>query len=154
MSRWMEPGRILAAALMFGLLVATAIPVAAESRPRVTASQSTSAGLAAIDQAARANKYLYVFFWKTNDPSTQNSYGVFKKAMTDLSATADSVTVQIADAKEKPIVDKFDVSRAPMPLVLALAPNGAGCGWRGSGRTSRSGPARRCSPMTSSPGPP
>jgi hypothetical protein len=125
MSRWIVPSRILLAALMFGLLIAPATPVAAESRPVVTASHSTSAGLAAIDQAARGNKYLYVFFWKTNDSSTQESYGVFKQAMTGMAGSADSVAVQIADAKEKPMVDKFDVSRAPMPLVLALAPNGA-----------------------------
>jgi hypothetical protein len=121
----MEPRRNLAAVFTFGLLLAAAVPVTAESHPAVAVSQSSSAGLAAIDEAARDNRYLYVFFWKTNDSSTQNSYDVFKKAMADLAGTADSVTVQIADHKEKPIVDKFDVSRAPMPLVLALAPNGA-----------------------------
>jgi hypothetical protein len=78
-----------------------------------------------MDQAARGNKFLYVFFWKDNDQSTQTSYGVFKKAVTDMAATADSIAIQIASANEKPIVDKFDVSRAPMPLVLAIAPNGA-----------------------------
>jgi hypothetical protein len=110
---------------MIGLLSMTALPAGAESRPGVAASHSASAGLAAIDQASRANKYLYVFFWKNNDSSTQESYGVFKNAMTGMAGSTDSVTVQIADAKEKPMVDKFDVSRAPMPLVLALAPNGA-----------------------------
>ena len=29
------------------------------------------------------------------------------------------------DSSEKDIVAKFDLSRAPMPLVLAMAPNGA-----------------------------
>ena len=33
--------------------------------------------------------------------------------------------MNIADSSEKAIVDKFDLSRAPMPLVLAIAPNGA-----------------------------
>jgi hypothetical protein len=126
MPRWIGPGRTLVATvLMFGLLIATAFPVAAESRTGPSASRGVSAGQLAMDQAARANKYLYVFFWKTNDQSTQNGYGVFKTAMTGVADTAGSIAIQIADAKEKPIVDKFDVSRAPMPLVLALAPNGA-----------------------------
>ncbi len=33
--------------------------------------------------------------------------------------------MNITDASEKAIVDKFDLTRAPMPLVLAIAPNGA-----------------------------
>ncbi len=33
--------------------------------------------------------------------------------------------MNIAETSEKAIVDKFDLERAPMPLVLAIAPNGA-----------------------------
>jgi hypothetical protein len=52
-------------------------------------------------------------------------YGVFQSAMEKWSQAADSIAVQIADPNERPIVDKYGVSRAPMPLVLAIAPNGA-----------------------------
>ena len=38
---------------------------------------------------------------------------------------AQSVAVNTTDASEKSIVAKFDLERAPMPLVLAVAPNGA-----------------------------
>jgi hypothetical protein len=38
---------------------------------------------------------------------------------------ADSVAINVAEPAEKKIVDKFQLDRAPMPLVLALAPNGA-----------------------------
>ena len=36
-----------------------------------------------------------------------------------------TIEVQTTDAAEKALVDKFGVSRAPLPLVLAVAPNGA-----------------------------
>ena len=52
-------------------------------------------------------------------------YGVFQSAMKKWTESTDSIGVQITDPNEKPVVDKFGVSRAPMPLVLALAPNGA-----------------------------
>ena len=38
---------------------------------------------------------------------------------------ADSIAIYVADPAEKPIVDKFGVRGAPMPLVLAIAPTGA-----------------------------
>lgn len=88
-------------------------------------SRSTSKGLAAIDSAARNGKYLFIFFWKTNDEQSQTMYGVFQSTMNKWAKSTDSIGVNIADPKEKPVVDKFGVSRAPMPLVLALAPNGA-----------------------------
>ena len=38
---------------------------------------------------------------------------------------ADSVEVDITLPSEKDIVEKFGLSRAPMPIILAIAPNGA-----------------------------
>ena len=35
------------------------------------------------------------------------------------------VKVKANDPSEKPIVDKFNLNRSPMPFVLVLAPNGA-----------------------------
>ena len=82
-------------------------------------------GMAAIKQAADAGKYLFVFFSKTDDDQTLAMRKVFDKAMEKAADRAQSVAVNITDASEKAIVDKFDLSRAPMPLVLAIAPNGA-----------------------------
>jgi len=81
--------------------------------------------MAAIKQAADAGKYVFVFFSKTDDDQTLAMRKVFDKAMTKAADRARSIAVNITDASEKPIVDKFDLSRAPMPLVLAMAPNGA-----------------------------
>jgi hypothetical protein len=81
--------------------------------------------MAAIKKAADDGKYLFVFFSKTDDAQTLAMRKVFDKAMEKGADRAQSVAVNITDASQKPIVDKFDLGRAPMPLVLAIAPNGA-----------------------------
>jgi len=113
-----------------GLVMATARQAVAQTRePYAVASRTvtpiTSKGLAAIDSAARNDKYLFIFFWKANDKQSQAMYGVFQSSMKKWAESTDSIGVNVTDANEKPVVDRFGVSRAPMPLVVALAPNGA-----------------------------
>ena len=51
--------------------------------------------------------------------------GAFDAAMAKMADRADALAVQVTDPAEKPIVDKFTLRGAPMPLVLAIAPTGA-----------------------------
>jgi len=88
-------------------------------------SASTSKGTAAMEAAARANKYLFVFFWSSQDQQTDAMHQVFQATMNKMTDRADTVAVNVGDPAERPLVDKFGVSRAPMPFVLAIAPNGA-----------------------------
>lgn len=81
--------------------------------------------MAAIKQASEAGKYLFVFFSKADDDQTAAMRAVFDKAMEKIADRAQSIAVNVSDVSEKAIVDKYDLSRAPMPLVLAIAPNGA-----------------------------
>ncbi|OHB80913.1 MAG: hypothetical protein A2V98_05590 [Planctomycetes bacterium RBG_16_64_12] len=100
----------------------------AEDQPKASASNpspGSGSGMAAIKQASEAGKYLFIFLSKADDDQTLAMRKVFDQAMEKVADRAQSVAVDIADASETAIVDKFDLSRAPMPLVLALAPNGA-----------------------------
>ena len=81
--------------------------------------------MAALREASQSGKYLFAFFFKAEDEQTVAMRKVFDKAMQKVADRAQSVAVNTADASEKSIVAKFDLERAPMPLVLALAPNGA-----------------------------
>ncbi|MCX7425322.1 MAG: hypothetical protein NTW96_06815 [Planctomycetia bacterium] len=112
-----------------GILMATSRQAAAQSSPWRAASgaetSNKSKGMAAIESAGRDGKYVFFFFWKENDQQTGAMHGVFQTAMRRWAGSADSIAIQIADANEKPVVDKFGVDRAPMPLVVAMAPNGA-----------------------------
>jgi hypothetical protein len=103
---------------------------AGEAKPQAKTSASDSLkgsgkGMAAMKQAADAGKYLFMFASKTEDDQTTAMRKVFDKAMEKVADRAQSIAINISDASEKAIVDKFDLSRAPMPLALAIAPNGA-----------------------------
>jgi hypothetical protein len=87
--------------------------------------EAAGGGIAAIQDAAKAEKYLFAFFWKNKDDNTSAMNGVFDAAVKKIGLRVRSVSVCVADKSEKGIVDKFGLDRAPMPLVLAIAPNGA-----------------------------
>lgn len=98
------------------------------NRPTAVSSDSSGGsgkGMDAIRQAADTGKYLFVFFSKTDDEQTRAMRRVFDTAMEKVSDRAQWVAVDVGDPSEKSIVAKFDLDRAPMPLVLAMAPNGA-----------------------------
>jgi hypothetical protein len=96
-----------------------------ESRAPTGETQGATNGITAMRQAAEASKYLFAFFWKTEDEQTTAMRAVFEQAVNKAGDRADGVAVNITDPAQKEIVDKFDLERAPMPLVLAIAPNGA-----------------------------
>jgi hypothetical protein len=116
-------GSVLAIVSLLAAATAFSDPVApaAVAAPAAPASK----GMAALDAAAKAHKYLFVFFYAGQDTHTGDMNGVFQAAMARLTDRADSIAVSLADPAEKPLVDKYGVSRAPMPFVLAIAPNGA-----------------------------
>lgn len=108
---------------------ATATPAQSHMPVQTTANEggisASGAGMAAIRQAAEAGKYLFIFFSKTEDAQTLAMRKVFDAAVQKAADRANGLMVDITDAAEQAIVDKFDLERAPMPLVLVLAPNGA-----------------------------
>lgn len=89
-----------------------------------TGVRNEGQGIAAMKHAAQAKKYLFVFFYKNEDKQTRAMRKVFDGAMKKVADRAESVAIDVTDPSEKKIVDKVQVSRAPMPLVLAMAPNG------------------------------
>lgn len=118
-----------------GFLVAA---VAGDNRPPASAekkegSPSTAEpanyppgkGIAAINHAAEAGKYLFLFFYQGDDDQTRAMRPVFDATMQKVADKAEGIVINSTDPAEKGVVVKFKVDRAPMPLVLALAPNGA-----------------------------
>lgn len=104
--------------------VSAPAPAVAEAADEA-ASGVAGTGMDALNKAAAANKYLFAFFWKTEDESTQAKRKVFDAVVAQMTERADAVVVNVAAKAEQEIVEKFGLDRAPMPLVLAIAPNGA-----------------------------
>ena len=82
-------------------------------------------GVQAMSQAAAENKYLFAFFWNTDSDQTAAMRKVFEDATAKVADRAMTVSIRVGDPAESGIVNKYDLARAPMPLVLAIAPNGA-----------------------------
>ncbi len=84
-----------------------------------------SNGLAAMQAAAGANKYLFIFFYAAQDSQTDAMHAVFQSAMSKLANRADGIDIYMGDPAEQSLLEKLRVRGAPMPLVLAIAPTGA-----------------------------
>ena len=117
----------ITAVVALGVTAATAqdrvarVPSATDQAAAINVSQ----GQAAIDKATTAQKYAFIFFWKDKTPQTDKAWGILQPAMANVADSAVVVSIQATDPAEKRIVDKYGVTRAPMPLVLAVAPCGA-----------------------------
>ena len=99
-----------------------------QSPPSSAGAQATPArgkGTAAMQQAVSANKYLFAFFYEKDDDATRAARKTFDEAVKKITPEPESIAVDRTAAGEKEIVENFGVNRAPMPLVLAIAPNGA-----------------------------
>jgi hypothetical protein len=81
--------------------------------------------LVAIDKAAKAGKYIFVLCCRAEDEATRGAQKGFNTAMANLGDRTATAEVNVADPLEQEFVAKYNLSRAPVPLVLALAPNGA-----------------------------
>jgi hypothetical protein len=110
--------------LKFALGMCVAAALAASPISRADAA-GASRGLAAVAQAEQTSRYLFIFFWKQDDAQSQRMFGVLQGFLKRMPNGVDSIGIQATDPNEQAIVEKFGVSRAPLPLVLALAPNGA-----------------------------
>ncbi|MCX7019279.1 MAG: hypothetical protein WCK47_01495 [bacterium] len=121
-------------------LQAALVAVAIASCFGTSSAQSPSPagkGIAAISQSAATGKYAFVFFYREGGSlagrlfsrektaQTEELRAMFRVVMGNMATKADAIEVNAGDPAEKDIVQQYDVSRAPMPLVLAIAPNGA-----------------------------
>jgi hypothetical protein len=82
-------------------------------------------GMAAVQKATEAKKYLFALFLKKEDSLTSAMRAVLGEVVEEVADKANSVEIDVTASSEKAIVDKFGLDRAPMPLILAIAPNGA-----------------------------
>ena len=103
-------------------------PAARQVTPAtLPAANSIPAGVVAqaIQRAADAKKYLFIFFYKAEDDATKSARKTFEEATSKLAEKAEAVVVNAGDRAELGVVNRFGLRQAPMPLVLAIGPTGA-----------------------------
>lgn len=89
------------------------------------ATNPISKGMAAIESATADGQYLFLLFRKTDDAQTATMRATLKASLDNTKVPAKSLEIWSDDPDETAVVAKFGLQRAPMPLLLALAPNGA-----------------------------
>ena len=111
-----------AVTLVGGLLMTNSV---ARGEPAPPWDSDASPGLAALASASQQDRYAFVIFWKENNDQTQRMLHVLQSEMRNLSDQANVVNVCVTDLRERKTVEVFGLNRAPLPLVAAVAPNGA-----------------------------
>jgi hypothetical protein len=86
------------------------------------AGQQTSA---AMRRAAGANKTLFAFIVEKNDDATATLRETFESTLAKLGDQVQWTLLDRSDPAEKDFVSKYGLDRSPMPMVVAIAPNGA-----------------------------
>jgi hypothetical protein len=95
-----------------------------------SAAPPTPPALGSTDQvataaASRNNQYVFLLFSREDDAATQTVRQTLNAALAKRGGQAAVAEVRVTDPAEKALVDQYGVGGAPMPLVLAIAPNGA-----------------------------
>lgn len=110
---------IIAAAICASIAVGGIAPHAAAQNP-------DGIRIATANPAAPKNtKFSFILFYRENDALTQAATTALKAGIDKRAARAESKLVNITDPANRAIVDQYHVDRAPMPLVICVAANGA-----------------------------
>jgi hypothetical protein len=109
------------------LLTCLSLAITTSAHAQV-ATQVASTGSRAereLAQAAQQGRYVFLVFYKQQDAATDAMSKTLKQKLADKSEQARITYVQIGDPAEAALIKKYGMARAPMPLTIALAPNGA-----------------------------
>jgi len=110
----------------YQLMCLMAIPLAVATSvhaQQVTAQASPLQ--AALDAAATDGKFTYIVFYREDSNATRTMYQLVNDGAAARSTQAVATAAQVDDPAEQALVARFGISRAPMPMTVAVAPNGA-----------------------------
>ena len=79
----------------------------------------------ALDRARKDGKYAFLLFYRPKDRGDAKMRDVFDRAQTRLTKKAAFVPVDVGAEGESRLIEQYAVSKAPLPLTLVMAPNGA-----------------------------
>lgn len=100
-------------------------PPKTAGQPTTQTGTNPSEGMAALQKAATADKYLFILFSDANDEQTRTIRKTLATFAGKKAGKVEWIAINRKVPEEKSLVEKLGVQTAPMPLVLAVAPNGA-----------------------------
>jgi hypothetical protein len=106
-------------------LVLAAIALTSASLLAANNSPAPSKTQQILDQSAEQQKFTFVLFYRQNDATTQAMANTLNAGIAKRKDAAITTFVLASDPAEQAVIEKFGVGRSPMPLTVAVAPNGA-----------------------------
>lgn len=88
-------------------------------------AQNEASGLTAFEASWKADRYVLAFFYSEMNDIVTEKQSEFESIAVGLKDQADAHFIDIKDPDQRDVVNLYKVDRAPMPLVLVVAPNGA-----------------------------
>ena len=98
-------------------------PITVTTAPAGTAPASKAQQV--LDQSAADGKFTLIVFYKEDTAAVRTMIQVAKDGVAKRKDKTAVTHVQVADPVEKTLVERFDVARAPMPMAMVVASNGA-----------------------------
>lgn len=115
-------------ASLFTLKVLALMPLmvfAQQTQVKAPVNTSASKAQSVMDNAAQEGKFTFILFYKQNDAATSAMNKTLQDSLANYVDNAVLTLVKVGSPSEQAIVAKYDVARAPMPMTIAVAPNGA-----------------------------
>ncbi len=91
----------------------------------VAQSESHRSATQVLADASQSGAYSFLIFYRHNDPATQALARTVNERLGHAPASAEIAFVQVTNPSETALVAKYGAARAPVPLLVAVAPNGA-----------------------------
>lgn len=89
-------------------------------------AQSSQGNLSAtLQQAQQAGKFTFVVFYRDNSPQTQKMLQAVQQTVANRGQQTTMAAASVTAPEGQAMAEQFNVSRAPMPITVAVAPNGA-----------------------------
>ncbi len=78
-----------------------------------------------LNSSSEAGKYTFIVFFREDSAAARTMYQAATNGAASRSSQAIATAVHVDDPKEQALVELFGIGRAPMPMTVVIAPNGA-----------------------------
>jgi hypothetical protein len=78
-----------------------------------------------LASAVEQNKFTFIVFYKQDDAATRAIAKTIENGLAGREDQSELAYAQVTDSANKALIKQFGMERAPLPMALAIAPNGA-----------------------------
>lgn len=78
-----------------------------------------------LQQSQQAGKFTFIVFYKDNSPQTQKMLQAVQQTVANRGQQMTMAVASVSSPDGQAMAEQFNVTRAPMPITVAVAPNGA-----------------------------